>query len=340
MACGIVLLLGVRCSFSPNKLDAPKWTTELLGPLVKTSLSPDDIIQLQDVQFSQSIKMSNLGTPNGTYPFIPAIPPVTQGPFAVQTSQSYASVTFASGKMGMVITNNLPINLKSGSTFVIEQGSSTFFSHTINVNINPGEVYTMTPEYDLAGKTLNENISVKVQNFASDGKNSPTTINGSEELKIEFSIKGLKIQELGIASNNRFAASDTNNFSIQGGTVKTGSVSGKLVLFADNQMPIAISLQGYFLGENKLVVDSLFSTRAIINAAGVDGTGHSNTTTSSVIDIPITTERFEKIKEAKYLRTYAEVATTSGAPLVFLRTSDKLMLQLVGDLKITIDKAQ
>jgi hypothetical protein len=241
----------------------------------------------------------------------------------------------------MTIQNNLPINLKAGATITIEAGTNVFFTHTLPNDINPGTTYTMNPEYDVAGKTINENVTLKVTNFASDGSSSSVTINGSEKLTVSFSIKGLKVQNIGLASNNSFELADTANFSITGSSVKTGEISGKFVLFADNQMPVQMNIQAYFLDSTKKVIDSLFSggTQAI-TAATVDGSGFSNTTLTSSINIPVSTEKFEKIKPAKYLRSYAKVSTGSGAPLVFIRSTDKLVLQLVADIKVKIENKE
>jgi hypothetical protein len=329
------------CGFKPDKVETPRWTTEILAPLVKAPLSAEEIVQLKDITFSQEVKMSDIGVPNGNYPMLPPIPPVSLPPYTLSTSADIASVTFASGKMAMTIQNNLPINLKAGATITIEAGTSVFFTHTLPNDINPGTTYIMTPEYDVAGKTINENVTLKVNNFASDGSSSSVTINGSEKLTVSFSIKGLKVQNIGLASNNSFELADTANFSITGSSVKTGEISGKFVLFADNQMPVQMNVQAYFLDSTKKVIDSLFvgGTQSII-AATVDGSGFSNTTLTSSINIPVSTEKFEKIKPAKYLRSYAKVSTGSGAPLVFIRNTDKLTLQLVADIKVKIENKE
>lgn len=336
----LALLSGYGCGFRPNKVETPRWTTEILAPLVKAPLSPEEIVQLDEVTFSKEIKMSDLGTPNGTYPLIPPIPPTSLPPYTIPISADVASVTFASGKMAMTIQNNLPINLKAGATVTVEVGTNVFFTHTLPNNINPGATYTMTPEYDITGKTLSENVTLKVTNFASDGSSSPVTINGSEKLTISFSIKGLKIQNIGLASNNNFELSDTTDFSISGSNVNMGEISGKFVLFSDNQMPIQMRVQGYFLDSTKKVMDSLFIGTQLINAATVDGSGFSNSTVTSSVDIPVSTAKFEKIKPAKYFKSYVKVSTGSGAPLVFIRNTDKLTLQLVADIKVKIESKQ
>lgn len=336
----LALLCGYGCSFKPNNVETPRWTTEILAPLVKAPLSSEEVVQLKDITFSKEIKMSDVGTPNGTYPMLPPIPPTSLPPYSVPTSADIASVTFASGKMAMTIQNNLPINLKAGANITIEVGSNVFFTHTLPNDINPGTTYTMTPEYDVTGKTISENVTLKVTNFASDGSSSPVTINGSEKLTVSFSIKGLKIQNIGLASNNSFELTDTSNFSITGSSIKTGEISGKFVLFADNQMPVQMNVQAYFLDSTKKVIDSLFTSNQLITAATVDGSGFSNSTATSNINIPVSTEKFEKIKPAKYLKSYARVSTGSGAPLVFIRNTDKLTLQLVADIKVKIENKE
>lgn len=333
-----LLLLGVySCSFKPNNVETPRWTTEILAPLVKAPLSTEEIIQLNDITFSQEVRMSDLGFSNGTYSSIPPISPTSLPTYTVPTSADMASITFASGKMAMTIQNNLPINIKAGTTITVEVGTNVFFTHTISSNINPGNTYTMSPEYDVSNKTISENITLKVNNFASDGSSSPVTVNGSEKITISFSIKGLTVQNIGLASNNSFELADTSDFSISGVSVKTGEISGKFVLFTDNQIPIQMNVQAYFLDSTKKVIDSLFTTNQFITAATVDGSGFSNSTVTSQVDIPFSIEKFDKIKPAKYLKSYAKVSTGSGASLVFIRNTDKLTLQLVADIKVKIE---
>lgn len=336
----LALLSGYGCGFRPNQVETPRWTTEILAPLVKAPLSSEEIVQLKDVSFSHEIKMSDLGVPNGTYPMLPPTPPISLPPFNIYSGTDVTSVTFASGTMAMTIQNNLPINLKAGTTVTLEAGTTVFFTHTLANDVNPGTTYTMTPEYDVAGKTISENLTLKVTNFASDGSSSPVTINGSEKLIISFSIKNFKVQNIGLASNNSFELADTSNFSISGSNVATGEISGKFVLFTDNQMPVQMNVQAYFLDSTKKVIDSLFTSNQIITAATVDGSGFSNSTVTSSIDIPVSTAKFEKIKPAKYLKSYAKVSTGSGAPLVFIRNTDKLTLQLVADIKLKIENKQ
>ncbi|MDW8301311.1 MAG: hypothetical protein RML38_02525 [Bacteroidia bacterium] len=338
--CTLFLLIMHGCGFRPNKVESPRWTTEILAPLVKAPLSPEEIVQLKEVKFSKEIKMSDAGIPNGTYPLIPPIPSTSLPEYVIPISADVASITFASGTMTMVIENNLPINIKAGAVIGIQAGTTVFFTHTLPVTLEPGQTYTMTPEYNVSGKKITENIKLKISNFSSDGKNSPVTINGSEKLTLRFTIKNLKVEQVGLASNNSFELADTSNFSITGSIVKTGQISGKFVLFSDNQMPIEVKVQGYFLDSTYKVIDSLLTSSQLISSPTIDGSGYSNSTATASVDIPFSVQKFDKIRSAKYFKSYAKVSTGSGAPVVYIRSIDKLTLQLVADIKITIENQQ
>ncbi|MCS7078152.1 MAG: hypothetical protein NZ455_15675 [Bacteroidia bacterium] len=337
LTCFITLTLLAGCGFKPNKVETPRWTTEILAPLVKAPLSPEEVIQLKEIKFGKEVKMSDAGIPNGTYPLIPPIPSSSLPAYVIPISADVASITFESGTMKMIIQNNLPINVKAGTVITIQTGTTVFFTHTLPTNINPGDTYEINPEYDVTGKTITENVTLKITNFSSDGKSGSVTINGSEKLSLNFVIKNLKVQKIGLASNNQIELADTSNFSIAGSVVKTGEISGKFVLFSDNQMPIQVNAQGYFLDSTKKVIDSLFVGTQLIGAATVDGSGFSNSTNTSSVDIPFSIQKFEKIKPAKYFKSYVKVSTGSGAPVVYIRSTDKLTLQLVADIKIKIE---
>jgi hypothetical protein len=84
-------------------------------------------------------------------------------------------------------------------------------------------------------------------------------------------------------------------------------------MVADNNMPLAIGAQAYFMDENGVVLDSLFDTIGHpIEAAPVDSdgvaTGKQTTTTFVTFDA----ERFDGIRKAKKLELHAFFSTTDN----------------------------
>jgi len=84
-------------------------------------------------------------------------------------------------------------------------------------------------------------------------------------------------------------------------------------LVADNEMPLAIGVQGYFIGENGVVLDSLFDgigypiQGAPVNANGVV-TQKLTTTTFVTFDAA----RFDHVRSAKRLNLHAYFSTTNN----------------------------
>jgi hypothetical protein len=86
-------------------------------------------------------------------------------------------------------------------------------------------------------------------------------------------------------------------------------------IVADNEMPLDIAMQGYFLSSNGQVLDSLFQGTAPIvpgaktNAAGISTTPGNKTTTVKFEEI-----RFARMRTAKKLRLQAYISTQNSNP--------------------------
>lgn len=101
-------------------------------------------------------------------------------------------------------------------------------------------------------------------------------------------------------------------------------------LVADNQMGLNVALQGYFIDDKGIVVDSLFSGKTIlVEAAVVDNEGHvlqpSTKTTFSAFD----RERFERIKQVKQLVIQSAFSTyNNGTTSVRILAEQEVNIRL------------
>lgn len=107
-----------------------------------------------------------------------------------------------------------------------------------------------------------------------------------------------------------FGVVDTFNLDFGGyGDVK--EVEFKLV--ADNEMPLGIDAQAYFLDEAGNVLDSLFdSPKRVVEAAPVDGGGIVTKEISQVNYATFPAARFDKVRPAKKLALFASFSTTNN----------------------------
>jgi len=84
-------------------------------------------------------------------------------------------------------------------------------------------------------------------------------------------------------------------------------------MVADNQMPVGIDGQAYFLDENGIVLDSLFdAVTSIVEAAPVNPSGIVTGTANRVNYATFDALRFDKIRPAKKLVLKAFFSTTGG----------------------------
>lgn len=86
--------------------------------------------------------------------------------------------------------------------------------------------------------------------------------------------------------------------------------SAEFKLVTDNALPMAVDLQGYFVDENDVVLDSLLdSKQRAIAAAPVDSEGYATTSVEQVTFAPFPADRFEKIRNAAKLLIVAGFST-------------------------------
>ncbi len=141
--------------------------------------------------------------------------------------------------------------------------------------------------------------------------------------------------ELPLFGNARnFIARDTFAIDFSG----YGEVSeAEFKLVTENNIPLAVDVQGYFQGERGVVLDSLFSEpQRVAQAAPVDTEGFVTQTTEKESFAEFSAERFKPIKGAKQLLIIASFSTTNdgdvpvrvlGNQLVDLRIGAKLKIE-------------
>ena len=323
-----LILSNGACNFNPGSLDSLTWKVDLLGPLVKTEISLEEILQFEDITLPINFSMSYLGiTKDTTINFFPSIslfeldPPQT-----FKASDFFESVTFDSGEMFYVITNNSVFTIKAGGKMIVKQisDSTIILNDIIISDILPGTTYTMNPKSNLTGQTIENELSITIQGFVTDPITTTTTIKSTDNISIDFNITAIKINQV-IVKPYTFAISDTTNFNLQGDIVETNLVDGTLINYINNDLPVSIdTLKVYFLDNQKDTLSpSLFNTNISINPSE---------STTIIIDSIAT--KFINLNEAKFLHTYVRfnIPVTST-----LKKEHKIKLQMVGDLKVKLN---
>ena len=324
------------CNFKPDEIKLPRWQSEWLGPLSKISLSPQDIKSIDSIQFEWGVTVNHLNIAPGSYPSLPAFNGVNLSE-TIKTSDIYYEITFDSAIIKLFIINQMPFTIKSGTNILVKKNNSVLFSFTVNNDILPNTTFS-SPEFDFAGKKLYNEVEIYLDNLSTQAINNPVTITGNEKLTIQFEIKNFQLRELAVESNNRFEVIDTTDFSFAGNEMTAEAVNGKLKVFVENQFPIQQRIQAYFMDSLFRIVDSLFAQPFVIAPSNVDGQGYSIDKPLSQSEISINPQKFENLKNAKYLLAKATFENINqSVPVTRMRRYDAFDLQVVGDLQLKYD---
>ena len=109
---------------------------------------------------------------------------------------------------------------------------------------------------------------------------------------------------------NDFIASDTFDLDF---TSYEDVDEAEFKVVADNQLPLNVDIQGYFLDEEGAVLDSLLGERErVVAAAPVDANGIASGTRQQITFAPFTGERFDRIRQARRLLLSASFSTVEG----------------------------
>lgn len=101
-------------------------------------------------------------------------------------------------------------------------------------------------------------------------------------------------------------------------------------LVTENEMPVAIGVQGYFLDANGTVLDSLFSSSTrVIEGAPVDAIGNPTSAIETVTFSDFPSDRFENIRKATQLEIVATFfSTTDGNQSVRILADQDVKVKL------------
>lgn len=124
-----------------------------------------------------------------------------------------------------------------------------------------------------------------------------------------------------------FAVRDTFDWDFSGySEVK----KAEFKIVSENGVGLEIGVQGYFMDDKGQVLDSLFeASKAIVEAADVDGNGNVIRSKKAVNYAPFTAERFANIRNAKRILIHAAFFTTDkGQTSVRVKKEQKMNLRM------------
>lgn len=212
------------------------------------------------------------------------------------------------------ITNGVNINYPSlnevgqSKRTVLEYNKNT--SNLVNI-IASGPVAIV---YDIDGVTQ-EDPTRSLRSFITDS--SDFRLQVELDLPLHARAKG-------------FIVKDSVNVDFQN---LTNIEYAEFKMIADNGMPVDLAVQGYFLGDNGQVLDSLFrqeTSGQLLRGAAVDANGNVIKTTQQISYIPIDAPKLNRIRVAKRLALHYSLATTNNgaAPPIRLKSNQAVRIQL------------
>jgi hypothetical protein len=321
------------CNFKPKDKVVPQWEMDFLGPLVKTDLSVQNIANIENLHASKSFSLSDFGIslPTNTPVIIPAISaPMNLGPYSLDFSDAFGTADFESGNLYFVVTNQLEMDVKSGTKILINDGGTNLLTDNLPADIAPYNGTHTSPTIDLSNKTVSSKLSLQIKNFTSDGsRGSFVTIDPNRKLIIDVFINNVKVKSISVTSSNQFTIADTSDFSITGTKVKAKSVTGVITTYVSNQFPFDMKFQVYFLDQSKTIkIDSLFDTPVIISKS-VGGVTEAKFVTT------INETKTNNLNNSSYARS---VVTLNTGSTVTIPNTYTIHGQLVGDLQLKLDQ--
>lgn len=327
------------CDFSNT--DLPVWELEILGPIAQTTISLEEVPEFSDFTFSGEITSQDaFGVSNITVPVFPAQSGQNVGPFTGSTDE-FVEVSFETGDIAMSLTNDFPVNMKKDAIIIVSSGGNNILSHTVTRDISAnGGTYSFSISNGLAGKVLESEIQIEIQNFGTDGSATPVTFDNSTKVTYEFTLSNATISFIRIKSGNNFSAnSEFADFNFTGEEIKVQTITGDLKVQVTNSMPVVLKTQIYFYDANKSEppLDSLFSSSQTIPAASVNDNGEPISPASTELVASIDEAKYERIKNAKFFKSEISLSSLDGVPSVLLSKTDSLSSKVIGDLIITID---
>ncbi len=321
------MVIFCSCSSKPDKSIVPHWTSELLGPLVKTQVTASELAVLKNLHAYAYLKLADLGYEN--FPFKDVIVPDTSFPSFSTTAlldSALVSATFSSGEMYFELFNEMDFDIKKGLKILITQGNKTLFQETLSTDLPPATGKFISSRIPLADLTLLPELTVQVNDLATQGSKTPVNIY-DKKIGIAITVAGAEVRTVQLRPGT-YTFSDTSAFNLNGRAVSTQSVSGVLNSYFKNQLEIAPQFQFYFLDDQLLLTDSLFDNLIPIAPS-----------TSIQPETKLTTEysstRSQNIDKAKYIRSFMKV---SSADTITLSSSNTMDVQVVGDLKINVNQ--
>jgi hypothetical protein len=269
--------------------------------------------------------------------------------FALQSADINMSISNGFGADISASNIKLTSVNSTNSNSVVLAGSGVFSSYNLNrafyTGAIPNPVNPNIKNFPLNASNSNiknfiENLPDKIIYSADIEVNPYGNISGNNDfLYYGYGFKtDLEIDiPLAFAAVN-LRLQDTVDFKL-GTVAQADNINdGLLTLKVENGYPFDAAIQGFICDDNFNVVDSLFTSPNTAVAAFTDANYKVTSAQASLLYIPLTKEKIEKIQSAKKIIFTVRMNTVSSPQIVKIYDYYKINLLLTGDVNYSVNK--
>ena len=340
LAAWAVLFFSGCSKFQPTYEEIDTLQSEWLLPIAKTTIGFKNIKEISNVEFDVFVSPSDLGFSNNIPQTIPSFEIASLGPYPRQLTDFVREIRYDSLLFTIQLTNGFPFSLNAGTSVAFRNSpsntndSNLLFRWTLSEDASPQETISFTSVS--SNNYFNDVIYIYVENLSTNGGTDLTFSGMPITVSTEFEV--IDLNYVDINTNQWLVSVDTLSISIEepGDTfgVATG---GSATIYFDNQLPANQRFQAYFLN-NGIVIDSLFTSPAIINGCGVDAEGAPTSEENTSAVAPLSWSKWTKLSQSDKMVIH-HYLNTNGYPGPSIRANNTcvIRLQLVADVILNIN---
>lgn len=347
----IVLMLLLSSCFKEEELESQPWNPDFTLPFIKSDLELEDLTNVQDLTFNEKIAANELDPSwEGEVPFVPPVQGLSteNTPNVFEISEYFNRIMAIQVTLTVTFKNNFPIVFGKGTQLVFrnQQSQEIVSIHELQNDVAPGDSYVFPINIQKTGAktpTLESFMEFYLQDFRSPGSATPVNFDGATTVFV-FELEFIEIEK--VEANINQLHQDTVSFVFDVLSNISNNVDdvaeGDLRFYVSNSLPINVNLNGELLDENGNLLTVIFEKPLELKAADVDQTnGNIITKQEDVTYLKLDYEKQKKLFNGGRMRIYFDVNTTGvvgNGTFVSFTGQSKLKLQLVGNLKVQMDK--
>jgi hypothetical protein len=340
--CTIALLaIGAASCWKKDYKDE-SMQSEWLLPFVKGAINPLKLTAIKDKHVHFEIGADALGFESSQ----PITSPIdlsfdNVGSFEVVTNDLIEKVVLDTCFIDFKITNNFPTTLQAGTLISLTSAGETepLINLSIDQDIAPGADYTIP--FDLSGRIFTNKLIVRIETLKLAAFNDAVFSDG---IKMDLYVKTVSLQEVSIQTKQMHSITDTTDFD--GSIINIdeyddqlddSTVNANITFNAENELPINLEFQAYFLDNNNLIVDSMFNPISYSEAADYEG-GVLIKKVNSKSNAFLSKQKLTNIKRAtRVIYKLNFDSNKYSEPTITVTKDQALGFKLTGDVSIQLN---